>query len=170
MDGCGTAPVTGCPVNGLPGIGRAGDRPIRAAGGPAGDRAIAPAADPVARSSAGRRGTGRAGDRGSVTIEAAVGLAVLSLVLAACLAGIACLLAQLRCADAAREAARLMARGDESGAAQAVSALAPAGAQWSIGGGELVTVTVSAAPAGGLLPGVVISASAAAAREPSGPS
>jgi len=103
-----------------------------------------------------------------VTIEAAVGLAVLALVLAACLTGIACLLAQLRCADAAREAARLAARGDESGAAQAVSTLAPAGARWSIGGGELVTVTVSAAPVGGLLPGVVISASASAAREPSG--
>lgn len=103
-----------------------------------------------------------------MTIEAAVGLAVLAVVVAACLAGIACLLAQVRCADAAREAARLAARGDESGAAQAVSALAPAGAHWSIGAGELVTVTVRAAPVGELLPGVVISASASAAREPVG--
>ncbi|WP_420123549.1 TadE family type IV pilus minor pilin [Nakamurella sp.] len=103
-----------------------------------------------------------------MTIEAAVGLAVLALVLAACLAGIACLLAQLRCADAAREAARLAARGDDSSAAQAVSALAPSGAQWSVESGEVVTVTVTVAPAGGLLPGVVISASAAAAREASG--
>lgn len=110
---------------------------------------------------------GPVGDRGSVTIEAALGLAVLTLVLAMCLAGIACLLAQLRCADAAREAARLVARGDESGAATAVSALAPAGASWSVSGGDLVTATVSAAPVGGLLPGVVISASASAAREPS---
>lgn len=103
-----------------------------------------------------------------MTIEAAVGLAVLAAVLAACLAGIACLLAQMRCADAAREAARLAARGDESAAAQAVSTLAPAGALWSIADGDLVTVTVSAAPVGGLLPGVVVSASAAAAREPAG--
>lgn len=103
-----------------------------------------------------------------MTIEAAIGLAVLALVLAACLAGLACLVAQLRCADAAREAARLAARGDAAGAAQAVSALAPAGAALSLSGGDLVTATVTAAPADGLLPGVVISASASAAREPSG--
>lgn len=115
------------------------------------------------------RGRGdRSADRGSVTIEAAIGLAVLAVVLAMCLAGIACLLAQLRCADAAREAARSAARGDEAGAAQAVSALAPAGATLSLSGGELVTATVTAAPVGGLLPGVVISASASAAREPNG--
>jgi|SRR5689334_20878335 len=117
---------------------------------------------------AGRGRVGRVGDRGSVTIEAAIGLAVLALVLAACLAGIGCLVAQLRCADAAREAARLAARGDEAGAVQAVAALAPAGAALSVGGGDLVTATVTAPPVGGLLPGVVISASAAAAREPTG--
>jgi hypothetical protein len=103
-----------------------------------------------------------------VTIEAAIGLAVLALVVAACLAGIACLVAQLRCADAAREAARLAARGDDAGAVQAVSALAPAGAALSLTGGEVVTATVTAAPVGGLLPGVVISASASASREPAG--
>lgn len=113
-----------------------------------------------------RGSAGRVGDRGSVTIEAAIGLAVLAVVLAACVAGIACLLAQARCADAAREAARLAARGDEAAAAQAVSVLAPAGAAFSLSGGDLVTATVSVAPVGGLLPGVVISASASAAREP----
>jgi hypothetical protein len=105
-------------------------------------------------------------DAGSVTIEAALGLAVLALVLAACLGGIACLLAQLRCADAAREAARLAARGDDAGAARAVSALAPDGAALSLSGGDLVNATVTAVPLGGLLPGVVITASAVAAREP----
>lgn len=108
----------------------------------------------------------RPADSGSVTIEAAIGLAVLVLVLAACLAGIACLLAQVRCADAAREAARLAARGDQTGIASAMSALAPTGATLSLSQGDLVTATVSAAPAGGLLPGVVISASASAVREP----
>ena len=117
---------------------------------------------------AGVRAGDRVGDRGSVTIEAAIGLAVLALVLAACLAGIACLLAQLRCADAAREAARLAARGDEAGAAQAVVTLAPAGSAFSLSGDDLVTATVAVSPAGGLLPGVVISASASAAREPAG--
>ena len=114
----------------------------------------------------------RDADGGSVTIEAAIGLAVLALVLAVCLAGIACLMAQLRCADAAREAVRLAGRGDDAAAAQAVSALAPAGASLSLsGGGDLVTATVTAAPVGGLLPGVIIEATASATREPqvSGP-
>jgi Flp pilus assembly protein TadG len=110
----------------------------------------------------------RDGEAGSVTIEAALGLAVLALVLALCLAGIACLLAQLRCADAAREAARLAARGDAAGAAAAVSVLAPAGASLSLSGGDLVTATVTGAPVGGLLPGVRVEASASAAREPTG--
>ncbi len=114
------------------------------------------------------RGTGPDGDRGSVTIEAAIGLATLALVLAACLAAIACLVAQVRCADAAREAARLVARGDDAGAAQAVAALAPGGAALRLSRSDLVTATVSVAPAGGLLPGVVISASASAAAEPTG--
>ena len=103
-----------------------------------------------------------------MTIEAALGLVVLVLVVAMCLTGIGCLLAQLRCADAAREAARLAARGDEAAAAAAVAALAPAGASLSLADGELVTATVTAAPVGGLLPGVRIQASAAAAREPAG--
>ncbi len=96
-------------------------------------------------------------------------LAVLAVVLVTCLAGLACMISQLRCADAAREAARLAGRGDSAGAAAAVAALAPPGASLSIGGsGELITATVSARPVGGMLPGVTISASAAAAREPGG--
>lgn len=103
-----------------------------------------------------------------MTIEAALGLVVLVLVLAVCLTGLGCLVAQLRCADAAREAARLAARGDGAGAAAAVAALAPAGASLTLAGGDLVTATVTAAPVGGLLPGVRIQASAAAVREPAG--
>lgn len=113
--------------------------------------------------------TESSGDRGSVTIEAALGLSVLLLVLAACLTGIAVLLAQLRCADAAREAARLAARGDDAGVGTAMAALAPAGASLALSGGDPVTATVSVPPVGGLLPGLVISASASAAREPAGP-
>jgi len=94
-------------------------------------------------------------------------LAVLALVLVSCLAGIACLIAQIRCADAAREAARLAGRGDADLAASAVATLAPEGAVLSLGGtGDLVTATVTARAIGGLLPGVTITASAAAAREP----
>jgi hypothetical protein len=106
-------------------------------------------------------------DRGGVTVEAAMALAVLAVVLVSCLAGIACLIAQIRCADAAREAARLAGRGDADLAASAVAALAPDGAVLSLGGdGDLVTATVTARAIGGLLPGVTIAATAAAAREP----
>lgn len=107
------------------------------------------------------------GDAGGVTVEAALALSVLTVVLVACLAGVACVMAQSRCADAAREAARLAGRGDSAGASAAVAILAPDGAALSLGGdGDLVTATVSVRAAGGLLPGVTISASAAAAREP----
>ena len=107
-------------------------------------------------------------DAGSVTVEAAMALAVLALVLVACLAGVACVIAQVRCADAAREAARLAGRGDTAGASAAVAALAPDGAslEWGNSGG-FVVATVGVRPVGGLLPGVTIRASAAAAREPS---
>src|SRR6476661_3372193 len=60
-------------------------------------------------------------DAGGVTVEAAVALAVLAVVLVACLAGVACVIAQVRCADAAREAARLAGRGDAGGASAAVA-------------------------------------------------
>jgi hypothetical protein len=109
----------------------------------------------------------RALDHGGVTVEAALALAVLAVVLVSCLAGIGCLIAQIRCADAAREAARLAGRGDVDLAAAVVVTLAPDGAALSLGGaGDLVTATVTARPIGGLLPGVTITASAAAAREP----
>jgi len=115
----------------------------------------------------GQRQLRQVRDQGGVTVEAAMALAVLALVLVSCLAGIACLIAQIRCADAAREAARLAGRGDADLAASAVATLAPDGAVLSLGGsGDLVTATVTARAIGGLLPGVTITASAAAAREP----
>jgi len=104
-----------------------------------------------------------------VTVEAAVALAGLVVVVAACLGGIGCMIGQVRCADAAREAARLAGRGDEAGAAGAVDALAPDGAKLALGGsGDLVTATVTAGAVGGLIPGVTLRATASAAREPGG--
>lgn len=47
------------------------------------------------------------GDRGAVTVEAAIALFALVTVLALSFAGIAAVADQLRCTDAAREAARL---------------------------------------------------------------
>jgi len=79
------------------------------------------------------------------------------------------MIGQVRCADAAREAARLAGRGDEAGAARAVAALAPDGADLALGGsGDFVTATVTSGAVGGLLPGVTLRATATAAREPGG--
>ena len=105
-------------------------------------------------------------DHGSVTVEAALVLAVLTVVVAACLAGIGCVVAQLRCADAAQEAARLAGRGDTGGASSAVAAIAPSGALLSLAtSGDMVTATVSVGAVSGLLPGVTIRAGASARRE-----
>jgi len=124
----------------------------------------------VDRVSADWASAGRGGaDRGSVTVEAAVALASLVVVVAACLGGIGCMIGQVRCADAAREAARLAGRGDEAGATGAVAALAPDGADLTLGGSDdLVTATVTVGAVGGLLPGITLRATATAAREPGG--
>jgi hypothetical protein len=105
-------------------------------------------------------------DGGSVTVEAAVALASLMAVLMLCLAGIACLIAAVRVTDAAGEAARLAARGDDEAARAAVSQLAPAGSVLSLSGGDFVTAQVAAPPLGHLLPGIHVEATAVAAREP----
>jgi Flp pilus assembly protein TadG len=118
------------------------------------------------RSRPARRRRAITPDHGSVTVEAALVIAVLVVVVASCLAGIGCVIAQLRCADAAREAARLAGRGDSASAASAVATIGPSGAVLSLRTqGELVTATVSVAAVSGLLPGVRISASATAAND-----
>jgi len=99
-------------------------------------------------------------------VEAALVLAVLVVVVAACLAGIGCVIGQLRCADAAREAARLAGRGDDGSAARAVAVIAPSGAVLSLQvHADLVTATVSVGAVNGLLPGLIIRATASAASE-----
>jgi Flp pilus assembly protein TadG len=50
---------------------------------------------------------------GASTVEAAIAIAALVVVLVLCLAGVSAVLMQVRCVDAAREAARLAARGDD---------------------------------------------------------
>ncbi|WP_255498291.1 TadE family type IV pilus minor pilin [Nakamurella sp. PAMC28650] len=109
---------------------------------------------------------GRVGDRGSVTVEAALVLAVLTVVVAACLAGIGCVIAQMRCVDAAREAARLSGRGDSAAAAAAVAQIAPQGAVLTVQfDGDMVTATVHVGAVSGLLPGVSVGATATAVKE-----
>lgn len=123
----------------------------------------------------GRRGgvgvpaTRAASDGGAVTVEAAIGVGSIVIVLGFCLAALSCMVAAMRMADAAGEAARLAARGDRSGASAAVAALAPSGAVLELSsGGPAVTARVAAAPWGGLLPGVRLHAVAVAAREVGG--
>ena len=83
--------------------------------------------------------------------------------LALCAAGIAAVSTQLRCIDAAREAARLAARGDL--AATAVAAvLAPPGASMDVRrDGGYIVARVSSRPA--MLPGLVIIGEAISAAE-----
>ncbi len=74
---------------------------------------------------------------------------------------------QVRCVDAAREAARLAARGDERFAVDAARRVAPAGARIDVrrGGGFVAATVVVDAP---LLPRLAIAARAVAAVEPTG--
>ncbi|MQA61941.1 MAG: pilus assembly protein [Actinophytocola sp.] len=107
------------------------------------------------------------GDRGAVTVEAAIGMVALVAVLAMALAGFAAVIDQLRCTDAAREVARLAARGERERAGEVVSRIAPPGARWELrteAGG--ITAVVHAGPVRGLLPGIRLRAEAFAIPEP----
>ncbi len=73
--------------------------------------------------------------------------------------------AHVRCVDAAREAARLAARGDDARAARAVEDVGPPGASSTVSRGDR-TVTVQVRAPVALLPGLTVSATAVAAAEP----
>ncbi len=112
----------------------------------------------------------RRDERGAVTAETAMVLPVLVLfaVGLAWLVGIG--VAHVRCVDAAREAARAVARGDAGLARSLGERVAPEGAEiaWRQEG-ETVVVTVRARIRGPLLLGLgstTVTASAAAALEP----
>ena len=112
-------------------------------------------------------------NRGMVTAETALALPALALVVGLMLWALLAVTAQLRCVDAARAAARSVARGD--GLAESVAAglrLAPKGAHIRVErGGGLVRVNVeaTAGPGGsgsGFLPTVAVSADAVVADDP----
>lgn len=104
------------------------------------------------------------GDAGFGTVETALAIVTLLAVLLLCAAGVTALSLQIRCIDAAREAARLAARGDPRAVAGA-AAVGPPGAVVEVRqDGDYVLARVSGrAP---LLPGLVISGRAVAASEP----
>jgi hypothetical protein len=85
-------------------------------------------------------------------------------VLVLCLAGVSAVSMQVRCVDAAREAARLAARGDDRSAVDVARRVAPGGAQVQLrrdGAVIVATVTVHSR----LLPAVVIAAKGVSAVE-----
>jgi hypothetical protein len=100
---------------------------------------------PVSRHPPAR--TGRADrDRGSVTVEAALALCSLAVFLALAVGAIAAAGASVRCIDAAREAARLTARGEPERGHAVAAQLAPTGARVSVAHeGDLVVAEVSTA-------------------------
>ncbi|WP_349253358.1 TadE family type IV pilus minor pilin [Saccharopolyspora erythraea] len=108
-----------------------------------------------------------AGDRGAVTVEAALGICSLVLVFALAVGGLCAVIGQLRCTDAAVEAARLTARGSQAEAAGAVQRLAPTGATLAVSvTGDQVTAEVRSPLPGGFLPGKWLKSTALAVMEP----
>lgn len=100
-----------------------------------------------------------------MTVEAAIALGALAAAVALCVGAVFAALTQVRCSDAAREAARLAARGDQEAAVPTARRVAPEGADISLRyEGDLVVAVVTAgAP---LLPALELRAEAVAAREP----
>lgn len=108
-----------------------------------------------------------AGDRGMVTAELAASLPVLVLVLAVALSAVSVGGARVRVQDAAREAARAAARGDDEVAHRLAEQYAPGARLTITATGSQVTVVavLRAHVLAGWLPAVTIRERAAAARE-----
>ena len=122
------------------------------------------------RTVSGASGTARApatlrGDTGSVTVEAAIALGALTVAVALCVGAVFAAVTQVRCIDAAREAARLAARGDRAAAEPTARQVAPDGADISVRyeDGRVVAVVTADIP---LLPALELRAEAVAAQEP----
>jgi len=109
----------------------------------------------------------RAGDAGGVTVEAALAIASLVTVLVLCLGAVLSIAYQVRCHDAAREAARLAARGDRTRAVEVAARVAPpdAGITLREEGDLIVAVVTAESP---LFPLVTLTAEAVSVREPEG--
>ena len=119
---------------------------------------------------------GRGGEDGAATAELAMVLPLLVAITIGLVWLLAVGAAQVRAVDAAREAARAVARGDSVGEAVARGErVAPAGSRISVhdGGGQVTAVVVGRIDGpGGLFarfPGVTVSAEAVAAAEEATP-
>ena len=91
------------------------------------------------------------GDTGAVTVEAALALCALTVFLALALGALMAVAQTMRCADAARELARLAARGEPDRGRTVAAALAPTGARMDlVQDGDTVTAVVSTRLVGAL--------------------
>jgi Flp pilus assembly protein TadG len=108
-----------------------------------------------------------------VTAEAAVALPALMMLVAFGMGAVEVVGAQLRCVDAAREAARATARAEPVGVARELATrAAPAGSTVVVSSaGDRVTVAVQADVRllSGLLPDIVVRGAAVGLREPGEP-
>ena len=85
------------------------------------------------------------GDRGAVTVEAALALCALTVFLTMAVGAVAAAGAAVRCTDAARELVRLAARGEADRGRTVAADLAPAGSAVQLDQtGDLLTGVVSA--------------------------
>ncbi len=97
-----------------------------------------------------------------VTVEAAIAVCALLVVMGLAAAGLTAVIEQLRCTDAAREAARLSARGERQRGMQAVAQIAPgATVQFQDEGDAVLVVVRQRGPLG-----VPLTATAFAVVEP----
>ncbi|WP_327152490.1 TadE family type IV pilus minor pilin [Nocardia sp. NBC_01329] len=104
-------------------------------------------------------------ETGSVTVEAAIALGAIAVTATLCMGAVFAAVTQVRCVDAAREAARLAARGDRAVAVDAARRVAPAGAEISLRdeGDRVVALVASDTP---LIPVLELRAEAVAVKEP----
>jgi len=106
-------------------------------------------------------------DAGAVTVEAALALTSLVVVVVLAVGAVLTAAGQLQCIDAAREAARLTARGEPQRARDVAAQLAPDGAQIDVTvDGDEVRVQVEAGLFGGRMGGLRTHARAVAIMEP----
>lgn len=94
-----------------------------------------------------------------MTVEAAIAIASIVTVVVTCIGAIMAVTLHVRCVDAAREAARLVARG-----AEVSEVLLPGGA--SVSTSRVDGVVIARVEADTMLPGLTVSAEAVAALEP----
>jgi hypothetical protein len=108
-----------------------------------------------------------AADAGAVTVEAALALCALTIFLALALGTLTAVAQAMRCTDAARELARLAARGEPDRGRAVAAQLAPSGALLDLmQDGDTVTATVSLRLVGSLP--MTVSGRAVAALETAG--